>query len=130
MSKVYEGRRDGRRCTVTVREGESVRPLDPRYDVRNHSPDGSNWVYAGSGPAQLALGILLDAIPEDQDAAAGLYQHFKLHWIATLHEDAWTISRDQVLGWLARLPAQLRVRARQRAEAIREAESQREKEGA
>jgi hypothetical protein len=130
MSRVYEGRRDGRRCTVTVREGESVRPLDPRYDVRNHSPDGFNWGYAGSGPAQLALAILLDSIPEDQDLAVGAYQRFGLHWIAALRDDRWTISRDQVLAWLARLPAQLRVRARQRAEAIREAESQREKEGA
>ena len=30
--------------------------LNPHYSqsVRNHSPDGFNWSYGGSGPAQLA----------------------------------------------------------------------------
>ena len=37
--------------------------LDPKPSQRayNHSPDGFNWGYAGSGPAQLALAILLHA---------------------------------------------------------------------
>ena len=35
--------------------------LDPEISqkVRNHSPDGFNWGYCGSGPAQLALAIVL-----------------------------------------------------------------------
>ncbi len=35
--------------------------LDPRESQRchNHSPDGFNWGYGGSGPAQLALAIML-----------------------------------------------------------------------
>ncbi len=35
--------------------------LDPRPSQRhyNHSPDGFNWGYGGSGPAQLALAIML-----------------------------------------------------------------------
>jgi len=28
--------------------------------VINHSPDGFNWGYGGSGPAQLSLGIALE----------------------------------------------------------------------
>lgn len=37
------------------------KPLDPApsQKVRNHSPDGYNWGYFGSGPAQLALAIVL-----------------------------------------------------------------------
>jgi hypothetical protein len=36
--------------------------------VCNFSPDGFNWGYGGSGPAQLALGILLQATADDQEA--------------------------------------------------------------
>ena len=32
---------------------------DDSLKVRNHSPDGFNWGYGGSGPAQLALAILM-----------------------------------------------------------------------
>ncbi len=36
--------------------------LDPSLSqmVWNHSPDGFNWGYDGSGPAQLALAIMLE----------------------------------------------------------------------
>ena len=35
--------------------------LDPARSQKawNHSPDGFNWGYGGSGPAQLALAIML-----------------------------------------------------------------------
>lgn len=49
-----------------VRKGEHVVeisgvPLSPKpsQSVFNHSPDGFNWGYQGSGPTQLALAILL-----------------------------------------------------------------------
>lgn len=50
--------------------------------VRNHSPDGFNWGYGGSGPAQLALGILLEYT--DQGRALSNYQRFKEDVIATI----------------------------------------------
>jgi hypothetical protein len=39
-----------------------MKGLDPRpiQAVWNHSPDGFEWGYFGSGPAQLALAILYD----------------------------------------------------------------------
>jgi hypothetical protein len=39
-------------------DGELLDPK-PSQEYRNHSPDGFNWGYAGSGPAQLALAIML-----------------------------------------------------------------------
>jgi len=42
----------------------------------NHSPDGFEWGYGGSGPAQLALAI---------------YQDFKLALIAALIENPFVI---------------------------------------
>lgn len=55
--------------------------LDPAHSlkVRNHSPDGFNWGYAGSGPAQLALAICLIVIGNPCN-----YQAFKFDHIATL----------------------------------------------
>ena len=65
--KVYDGARLDEGCEVYVRLADGRRyPLDARRDIRNHSPDGFEWGYGGSGPAQLALAILADAVgPED-----------------------------------------------------------------
>ena len=50
--------------------------------IRNHSPDGFAWGYGGSGPAQLALAILLELFPAD--VAEAHYQDFKFAVIAGL----------------------------------------------
>jgi hypothetical protein len=40
--KRYQGRRTPEGCVVTVREeGAEPRPLDPRLDLRCHSPTGN-----------------------------------------------------------------------------------------
>lgn len=62
---------DGRRLTPT-------RSLK----VWNHSPDGFEVGYGGSGPAQLALAILLEAGLSDKRAVR-LHQPFKWTFIAT-----------------------------------------------
>jgi hypothetical protein len=59
--------------------------LDPKESQRhrNHSPDGFNWGYGGSGPAQLALAVVL--------AVTGSpigYQEFKWQYIAGLPMDS------------------------------------------
>lgn len=58
--------------------------LKPRHSqaVLNHSPDGFNWSYGGSGPAQLALALLLLRYPPEQ--AIALHQEFKREVIAAL----------------------------------------------
>lgn len=45
--------------------------------VTNHSPDGFNWGYGGSGPAQLALAICIELGIDN-------YHDFKWKHIATL----------------------------------------------
>jgi hypothetical protein len=42
-------------------------PLPPRLDLFNHSPAGFDWGYGGSGPAQLALAMLADALVHDAE---------------------------------------------------------------
>jgi hypothetical protein len=59
-------------------------------DLINHSPNGFEWGYGGSGPAQLALAICLDAIG-DPDMALRVYQEFKWRVIARLQHETWRI---------------------------------------
>ena len=85
-----------------IEDGSPARmsSLPLRLDVMKHSPSGFAWGYPGSGPAQLALAILCDAIGAER--ARPLYQQFKAQKIATLKEDAsWTMSLDDVLEWVA-----------------------------
>jgi Family of unknown function (DUF6166) len=60
------------------------RPLTPKRSqaVWNHSPDGFEVGYGGSGPAQLALAILLEAGVDDERAVT-LHEIFKWTFIAT-----------------------------------------------
>lgn len=70
----YRGmRREGR--AIVLSDGRPV-DLQVSLQVVNHSPDGFAWGYTGSGPAQLALALLLDAgLPAD--VADGLHQRLK-----------------------------------------------------
>lgn len=62
--------------------------LDPARSQRlfNHSPDGFSWGYGGSGPAQLALALLLEAGVDDETAVR-LHQAFKDEFVATWPHD-------------------------------------------
>ncbi|MCU4744613.1 DUF6166 domain-containing protein [Natronoglomus mannanivorans] len=52
-------RRQGRPVVQRVATDDELSP-DRSLEVRNHGPTGFEWGYNGSGPAQLALAILLD----------------------------------------------------------------------
>jgi len=68
----------------------------PSQKIHNHSPDGFNWGYGGSGPAQLALGILLDYYGKASEKWK-LYQQFKWRVIATLpQEENWTLTGGEI----------------------------------
>lgn len=56
MKHLLEGNKESRQVWL---DGKL---LDPRPSQRlcNHSPDGFSWGYGGSGPAQLALAIMLE----------------------------------------------------------------------
>jgi hypothetical protein len=55
-------------------------------DIIYHSPDGFEYGYGGSGPADLALNILF-AVTKDKDFAMKYHQQFKEMFIATLKQD-------------------------------------------
>lgn len=63
--------------------------LDPDHSQKlvNHSPDGFAWGYSGSGPAQLALAILLHFTKNDKWSVAN-YQEFKFDVVARWSQGA------------------------------------------
>jgi len=73
--------------------------LDPRNDIRSHSPTGFEWGYIGSGPTQLALALLADAT-EDDETALRLYHRYKGRFISTLPHSSWIITQAQILEWV------------------------------
>lgn len=86
-------------CSGITVDGVKLDP-SPSQKVWNHSPGGFSWGYAGSGPAQLALAILLaSGIPEDD--AVRLHQEFKFEFIAGLPQNAgWELDID-VGDWVS-----------------------------
>lgn len=89
--KHYSGRREGYAVIVTV----DGRRLNPRHDLWNHSPDGFEWGYAGSGPAQLALALLADHCQNDE-RALNLYQRFKWAVVAELPHREWILISEDI----------------------------------
>lgn len=82
-----------------VKDDDTETPLPLSLDVFNHSPTGFSWGYLGSGPAQSALAILVDAIGALR--ALTLHQAFKRQVIAKLDPDAgWTMKLSDVLAWV------------------------------
>lgn len=73
---------------------------EPSQKLINHSPDGFNWGYGGSGPAQLALGLLLD-VTHNPSLAMNHHQCFKSEVIAGLNIDlGWTLTSTAIKHWV------------------------------
>lgn len=109
LETIYCGERIEGSATVwktTVRDGQEVarQELSPRNDLRNHSPTGFEWSYGGSGPAQLALALLADALP-NEETALGLYQSFKWEVVVALPWRAWSLTESEVRQVAAKVAA-------------------------
>lgn len=94
--KEYKGVNTEQGFVATVEDDGDSRGLDPRFDLRNHSPAGFNWGFGGSGPAQLALAVCADALGDD-DRAQDVYQAFKFRVVAGLPAEGWVLSEREVL---------------------------------
>ena len=81
--------------TVSV-NGEGQGNLDPRHDIRSHSPDGFQWGFGGSGPAQLALALCCHVL-EDDDRAQRIYQRFKRRVLVAERRDAWSMTWGEIV---------------------------------
>lgn len=63
-----------------------------------HSPDGFNWGYGGSGPAELARCLLLEVVGTDS-GNGWHYQDFKGEFVAHWKDD-WSISDEDIKAWV------------------------------
>ena len=106
MKRTFEGiahQKPFSRDVLIIDENLTTLFLKPERSqaLKNHSPDGFNWGYAGSGPAQLALAILLE-VTNDEQIALRYYQDFKFQVIAAIpsQETNWVIAESKIIAWL------------------------------
>jgi hypothetical protein len=98
----YSGEQAGQ---VTIRQGEAKRALDPRFDLRKHSPSGFTWGEGDAGPAQLALALLADALQSDARALQ-LHHRFNRR-VVSIFPERWTITRSRVLAHVNMIEQQM-----------------------
>ncbi|WP_096396466.1 MULTISPECIES: DUF6166 domain-containing protein [Halobacteriales] len=80
---IYVGyRRRGRAIVEKQSDQEQLTP-ERSLKLANHSPSGFEWGYGGSGPAQLALALLLD-YTDDEEVALAEYKAFKTEVVSQL----------------------------------------------
>ena len=100
----YAGQREDGRCRVFIVESPEngeLKKLRPLPHVVRHSPDGFEWGYGGSGPADLALSLLTHAVGER--LADKHYQTLKREYIATLiRESGFSLRQGTLRDWVKR----------------------------
>ncbi|WP_263018110.1 DUF6166 domain-containing protein [Natronobiforma cellulositropha] len=95
----YTGhRRHGRPVVERFATNDELSP-ERSLELRNHSPGGFEWGYNGSGPAQLALAILLD-YTDDEGVALEHYVAFKDEVVSQLEctgsDGCWQLSTGEI----------------------------------
>lgn len=98
MTHTYMGERDRQGTALVFRDGLTFSPARS-LKVRNHSPNGFEWGYGGSGPAQLALALLLD-VAGNKETALDYYQQFKWEVVGKMPDRGWVISSREIEDWL------------------------------
>lgn len=102
---------------VLIRDEQGIKTNVPRI-IERHSPNGYEWGYAGSGPADLALNIIEYYVrvlrnegveignPHKMregvahDLTLWIYQDFKCDFIATAPTEGRTIEANTVISWI------------------------------
>ena len=97
--KTYAGKRiNGQGVLVMICDGQ--RPINPLEHIERHSPDGFEFGYHGSGPADLALSILTDVLGGDKRQATIFYQKFKEQFVGKWRGDSFEIEESTIIAWL------------------------------
>jgi hypothetical protein len=126
--KVYWGTRIS--CSANDARGEPfvavevpLRSPTELTHIPFHSPDGFEWGYAGSGPADLALALLADHFEEPPEyvlaalrslwaprsKAAALHRDFKREFVTHFNGDEWRLDSEAIDAWLATSAIQARL---------------------
>ena len=97
--RIYLGVRTETGCHVWWSEPptrNTLSVLSSRLDLYNHSPDGLNWGYCGSGPAQLALALAAHAT-RDPKLAVAVHQRLKEIYVSQIETNEWVITYDRLM---------------------------------
>ena len=97
--KIYTGKLSNEKVggqKIIVKENDRQYLLP---HIERHSPDGFNWGYGGSGPADTALSILADCVGIDQ--ANQLYQTFKWDFVSGWGSE-WSITEEEIREWIGK----------------------------
>lgn len=95
-------------CLVTVvDEAGDERVLPPAQITAGefrHSPDGFQWGYLGSGPAELARAILVCVVGRTDDRVRHprCYQAFKAEVVGRIRKDEFELDFKEIREWFAR----------------------------
>jgi len=96
---VYVGYRQRGQAIVEKRPGQERLTPERSLELVNHSPSGFEWGYSGSGPAQLALALLLD-YTEEETFALDHYQAFKTEVVSQLDcagsDGPWRLTASEI----------------------------------
>jgi len=100
--KTYTGRKSnqgmGGQVIMVYEDGtKTLYGAYPLKHIVRHSPDGFNWGYGGSGPADTALSILTDCV--GRDVANAFYQRFKSEFVEDWKDD-FQITEYEIKDWL------------------------------
>jgi hypothetical protein len=80
--------------------GDGLSRLRHRY--MRHSPDGFEFGYGGSGPAECALNLLAEFIGVKNATEKGLYQDFKFAFIGGIDQDhGGEIDAERIREWVS-----------------------------
>jgi hypothetical protein len=91
--KIYSGLRIKNKAYAFV----NGNPLDLRLDLRNHSPDGVEWGYDGSGPHQLALAVTADALVWNDERTLKVYRGVAVAFFTRNTNLSWAVGEGEVL---------------------------------
>lgn len=97
---IYRGLAQGECGGQLVTKDDDILSPVPSQKVYKHSPDGFQWGYGGSGPAQLALALLLD-VTGDPAVSLGHHQNFKWQFVARWPQGKdWVITDEEIRAWM------------------------------
>lgn len=97
--QAYIGKRKRGQLVVTRVPEETRLTPERSLELANHSPSGFEVGYCGSGPAQLALALLLD-YTDDEDIALAEYMEFKAEVVSQLDcsgpDGCWRLTEREI----------------------------------
>jgi len=127
MPIMYRGHRTTDGAVVDRSDGVYIKECN---NLANHS-NGLEWGYAGSGPAQCALALLMDTLEDRRDLrvlknepsdvwketgitawAMNHYMKFKWDVVSLLDRTGWVMSQEYIYEWIKRTEKEERQQRR------------------